>query len=32
MKQIKSNIKTVFILCSLFFVLLANAQQLERYR
>ena len=29
MKQIKSHIKTVFILCSLFFVLKGNAQQLE---
>ena len=29
MKHIKSHIKTVFILCSLFFVLKGNAQQLE---
>ena len=29
MKQIKSHIKTVFIFCSLFFVLIGNAQQLE---
>ena len=29
MKQIKSHIKTVFILCSLFLSLFANAQQLE---
>jgi len=29
MKQIKSHIKIVFILCTLFFVLIGNAQQLE---
>ena len=29
MKHIKSHIKTVFFLCSLFFVLKGNAQQLE---
>ena len=29
MKHIKSHIQTVFVLCSLFFVLKGNAQQLE---
>ena len=29
MKQIKSYIKTVFIFCSIFFVLKGNAQQLD---
>ena len=29
MKHIKSHIKTVFILCSLFFIIKGNAQQLE---